>query len=104
MIGCTRKKTLTLLEAPEHESFLLPGDILVSPKAFYLVHSIRKMAVFRGEDSPRKHASVTRIYAYQYSIACTRLAPDDEAISHGRHFEIISATKEYLETASKVKA
>ena len=88
MIGLTRKQTLTLLEAPEDESFLVPGDILVSPKAFYLVHSIRKVS--------------SKVYLYKYSISCTRLSTDDEAIAHGKHYEICTATKAYLQMASTV--
>jgi hypothetical protein len=88
VIGLTRKKTLTLIEAPKDESFLLPGDILVSPKAFYLVHSICK--------------SRSKLYRYQYLISCTRLSADDEVIAQGRHYEICTATKAYLEMASRV--
>jgi hypothetical protein len=88
MIGLTRMKTLTMIEAPQDESFLLPGDILVSPKAFYLVHSVRK--------------SKSKKYPYQYSISCTRLSKDDEAIAYGRHYKIFTATKEYLQMASAV--
>ena len=88
MIGLTRKKTLTLIEEPDDESFLMPGDILVSPRAFYLVHSIRK--------------SSSKLYPYQYAISCTRLSTDDEAIAHGRHYEICTATRAFLEMASTV--
>jgi hypothetical protein len=88
MIGLTRKKTLTLIEAPHDERFLLPGDILVSPKAFYLVHSVRK--------------SSSQKYPYQYSISCTRLSKDDEAIAQGKHYEICPATKAYLQMASTI--
>jgi hypothetical protein len=90
VIGLTRKKTLTLINAPEDESFLLPGDILVSPRAFYLVHSIRKVS--------------SKIYSHKYSISCTRLSADDQAIAHGKHFEICTATKEYLQMASTVRS
>jgi hypothetical protein len=88
VVGLTRKKTLTLIEAPQDESFLLPGDILASPKAFYLVHTIRK--------SNSK-------YRYQYSISCTRLSADDEAIAQGRHYKIFPASKAYLQMALTVK-
>jgi hypothetical protein len=90
VIGCTRKKTLTLIDAPLDENFLVPGDILVSPKAFYLVHSIRK--------------SASRIYRYQYVITCTRLSQEDETISQGRHYDIITANEAYLQMASKVES
>lgn len=85
MIGVTLKQTLTLLEAPEDENFLVPRDILVSPRAFYLVHSIRQVN--------------SQIYRYKYTISCTRLSADDEAIAHGRHYEIFSASKAYLQIA-----
>jgi hypothetical protein len=88
MIGLTRKRTLTLIEAPPDESFLMPGDILASPKAFYLVHSV-------GKSSSKK-------YPYQYSISCTRLSGDDEAIAQGKHYEICPANKAFLQMASTV--
>jgi len=85
VIGLTKTKTLTLLDAPE-EDFLLPGDILVSPRAFYLVHSVTKKSSKR--------------YPHQYRVSCTRLGADDEAIAQGKHLEICTATKAFLEMAS----
>jgi hypothetical protein len=84
-VGRPFNMTFTFLEAPSDIEKVQCGDILVSPKAFYLVHSSREVK--------------SKVYPYRYSLSCSRVSPDDESIPRGKQIKIFSATKEYLEKA-----
>jgi hypothetical protein len=84
-VGRSFRQTHTFDQKPEPDWIPQVGDILVSPKAFYLVHSC--------------HRVKSKTYPYRYSVLQSRISSDDEAIASSRKIQVCSADKAFLERA-----